>query len=226
MKVDTMNLDTKKRTTSILALVGVAAVILFFVGLVTDHFLLRMVTKPVPVLCLALWVYLGQRGRYSTFITGGLVFSALGDILLEYSEQTFLPGVLAFLFAHIFYIGAFLSRTRTLKLSYAVPFAVWGLLVYVLLFSNLGGMTAPVALYVVVICTMMWRAATQIGTKEASLADERAGALGAVSFGLSDTLIALNRWYTPIPQVKYFIMVLYWLGQLGIGLSTRRQTKG
>lgn len=219
-----MNPNTKG-TTRILTLVGGAAAIIFFIGLIMDSFVVRMITKPVPVLCLALWVYLGKRGRYGTLITGGLVFSALGDILLEYSEHTFLAGVFAFLLAHILYTGAFLRRTRSLKLLYAVPFAVWGLVVYVLLHSNLGSMAAPVALYVIVICTMMWRAAAQIGTGVASPSDERAGALGATSFGLSDTLIALNRWYVPLPQARYLIMVLYWLGQLGIGLSTRLRVK-
>lgn len=218
-----MNPDTKKGTTRVLTLVGVAAVIIFFIGLIIDQPLLRMITKPLPVLCLAVWVYLGQRGRYGTLVAVGLVLSAVGDVLLEYGDQTFLAGVMAFLFAHIFYTGAFCSRNRTLKLVYAVPFAVWGFLVYALLFSHLGAMAVPVALYVIVICTMMWRAAAQMGTGEASFSDERAGALGAVSFGLSDTLIALDRWYAPIPYARYVIMALYWLGQFGIGLSTRRK---
>ena len=209
--------------TKILILLSLAAVVTFFIGLYLDHFALRMVAKPVPVLCIALWVYRGKRGRYGNLITGGLVLSAVGDLLLEWGEQTFLAGVLAFLFAHIFYTGAFFERTRAFKPVYAVPFAVWGILVYAVLLPNLGDMTIPVALYVAVICTMMWRAAAQTETKEASRADARAGALGAVSFGLSDTLIALNRWYQPMPEVRYLIIALYWLGQLGIGISTRRR---
>lgn len=215
-----MNSGTKE--TKVLTLVGVAAAALFFYGLIVDNFSLRMVTKPLPVLCLAVWVYF-KKERYSTLITGGLVFSAVGDVLLEYSEQTFLAGVMAFLLAHIFYTGAFIHRNRTLKLGYAIPFAVWGFFVFVLLFKNLGSMTVPVGFYIVVICTMMWRAAAQMGTHNSSLFYERAGALGAVSFGLSDTLIALNRWCTPLPHVRYAIMVLYWLGQLGIALSARRK---
>jgi uncharacterized membrane protein YhhN len=213
-----MNTGTKE--TKVLALVGVAAVALFFYGLIVDNYVLRMVTKPLPVLCLAVWVYF-KNGRYRTLITGGLVFSSVGDILLEYSEQTFLPGVMAFLLAHIFYTGAFIHRNRTLTLGYAIPFAVWGFFVFVFSAENLGSMTVPVGFYIVIICTMMWRAAAQMGTVDSSLLYERAGAVGAVSFGLSDTLIALNRWYTPLPYVRYAIMVFYWLGQLGIALSTK-----
>ena len=222
-----MNLQgSKNRTiTKFLTLIGLAAVVIFFVGLLLDTFWLRMVTKPLPVLCIALWIYLGKRGRYGTLVTGGLLLSACGDILLEWGEQTFLLGVLAFLFAHILYISAFVTRERALKPVYMLPFTVWGLLVYMLLAPNLGDMTAPVALYIVVICTMMWRAVAQVGTKDASRSDALAGAGGAVSFGLSDTLIALNRWYVPIPEARYLIMVLYWVGQLGIGLSTRRRAE-
>lgn len=211
--------------TKFLILISLATVVIFFVGLSLETFWLRMVTKPLPVLCIALWVYLGKRGRYGILVTGGLLLSACGDILLEWGEQTFLAGVLAFLFAHILYIGAFLTRERTLKPVYMLPFAVWGLLVYMLLAPHLGDMTAPVTLYIVVICTMMWRAVAQVGTEDASRSDALAGAGGAVSFGLSDTLIALNRWYAPVPEARYLIMVLYWLGQLGIGLSTRLRAK-
>ena len=211
--------------TVLLALVGLAAVVLFFVGLVTDTYWLRMVTKPIPVLSIALWVYTGERGRYSTLVTGGLLLSVIGDIMLEWGEKTFLVGVLAFLFAHIFYIGAFFTRERALKPGYALPFVVWGVFIFALVYSNLGGMVLPVGIYIFVICVMMWRASAQIQTEEVSQRNARAGAVGAVLFGLSDTLIAVNRWYAPMPELRYLNIALYWLGQLGIGLSTRRKVE-
>ena len=38
-------------------------------------------------------------------------------------------------------------------------------------------------------------------------------------FGLSDSLIALTRFGSPIEGSRYAIMALYWLGQLGITRS-------
>jgi alkenylglycerophosphocholine/alkenylglycerophosphoethanolamine hydrolase len=215
---------TKTYPRRILAYVGVAAAITFFIGLLLDNYSLRLIVKPVPVLCMVLWIYLGKRDRFSTLVAIGLVFSAFGDILLEYSDSTFLAGVLAFLMGHILYTGAFFSRTRTLKLVYAVPFGVWGIVVFALLVGNLNSMTIPVGVYIAVICTMMWRAAAHMGTEITAPFNEKAGAAGAVSFGLSDTLLALNRWYvlTPIPEMRYLIIVLYWLGQFGITLSTQQ----
>ncbi|MGD2246995.1 MAG: lysoplasmalogenase [Candidatus Methanofastidiosia archaeon] len=218
---------TKPYPKRILAYVGVAAAIVFFIGLVVDNYSLRLIVKPVPVLCMALWVYLGERNRFGTLIAIGLVFSACGDIFLELNDSTFLAGVLAFLLCQILYISAFLSRTRAPKVLYTVPFAVWGVIVFALLRGTLNAMTVPVGIYIAVICTMMWRAAAHMGTGVVAPFNEKAGAAGAVSFGLSDTLLALNRWYVlaPLPLMRYLIIVLYWLGQLGITLSTKIDKK-
>ncbi|MBU7016098.1 MAG: lysoplasmalogenase [Theionarchaea archaeon] len=221
-----MNLDTRMQIfTKFLVFVSLAAVVIFFVGVSKDSFVLRMISKPLPVLCIAVWVYRGKKGRYNAFICGGLLLSVLGDIFLEWGDHTFLAGVLAFLFAQVLYIGAFINRSRDIKPLYALPFAVWGCIIYALLFGNLDGMAIPVGLYIVIICIMMWRATAQVGTGDASRGDTLAGAAGAVSFGLSDSLLALNRWYMPMPEARYLIITLYWLGQLGIGLSTRLQKR-
>jgi uncharacterized membrane protein YhhN len=80
-------------------------------------------------------------------------------------------------------------------------------------------MALPVAVYVCVITLMMWRAAARVGSAHATVAAARAGALGAVAFGASDTLIAFDRFFEPLPAARVPIMVLYWLGQLGIAAS-------
>jgi uncharacterized membrane protein YhhN len=43
--------------------------------------------------------------------------------------------------------------------------------------------------------------------------------VGAVLFGLSDTLIAIDRFRTPFPGAPYAIIILYWAGQAGIAAS-------
>jgi uncharacterized membrane protein YhhN len=44
-------------------------------------------------------------------------------------------------------------------------------------------------------------------------------AVGAILFGLSDTLIAIERFRTPLPGAPFAIIVLYWAGQAGIAAS-------
>ena len=106
---------------------------------------------------------------------------------------------------------AFLTVTGRLAPLHALPFIVWLGLVYARIRPGLDELTVPVALYVLAIGVMMWRAAA-LGSAGA------AAAVGAVLFGLSDTLIGLDRFHAPIPGVRYPIILLYWAGQCGIAL--------
>ena len=66
---------------------------------------------------------------------------------------------------------------------------------------------------------MMWRAAARVRP------GERAGWMalaGALSFGLSDTLLALHRFRAPVPGAWYLVILTYWAGQLGIAASAVR----
>ena len=70
---------------------------------------------------------------------------------------------------------------------------------------------------------MFWRALARISRGASSAVI--AGACGAAAFAASDSLLALARFSgdsEPIPHVRYAILGLYWLGQLGITLSAPR----
>jgi len=66
---------------------------------------LRLITKPIPLL--AFLVLLRRDTSYKRFIFAGLLFSLLGDVLLEVSSDFFIYGLLAFLMVHIMYVVAF-----------------------------------------------------------------------------------------------------------------------
>ena len=202
-----------------LGLFGAAA---FLIGLWQDLYWLRLIVKPIPMACMIVWVSQASRERYARLVLAGLSFSLLGDVLLELDASLFLPGLLAFLLAQVFYIVTFMDVTRELKLLRALPFVAWGAIAYGVLLPNLGAMTAPVGAYVVVICAMMWRASACVGEGGRARPDQWAALAGAVLFALSDTLLALNRFNAPIEGARFVIIVLYWLGQLGITLSVKR----
>jgi uncharacterized membrane protein YhhN len=176
---------------------------------------LAVTTKPVPVAVLALLVTRRGGTPAARRISAGLGLSAVADLLMEAS---FLAGLVAFLGAHLLYVAAFVADTRALRLARALPFAGWGVAAYAFLRPGLGPLAVPVALYVTVICLMMWRAAARVG----DVPGASWGALGAVLFGASDTLIAFNRFHAPIAGASHAIMVLYWLGQAGIAASGLR----
>jgi uncharacterized membrane protein YhhN len=198
------------RSSLVLAVLGLLAAAVFLFG--PDLPELRLLTKPLPVLCLVAGV--GARDPLARCLQGGLLVSALGDGLLE--AGFFLPGLLAFLAAHVSYAAGFCLDTRRPALLRALPFAVWGSLIYLHLRPGLGGLAIPVLVYVLAICTMMWRAAARIGAHGPPRRDEWAGLLGAMAFAASDTLIAFDRFRTPLPHAQLPIMVLYWAGQCGI----------
>lgn len=208
-----------ERRTLLLVAVGLGAAVAYLAGLYWGLGALRVAAKPIPVLCLAIWTAT-QGGAYAAAIAAGLFASLVGDVLLELPGR-FLGGLGAFLVAHLCYTAAFCVATRELLLARATPFAAYGVLTFALLQPGLGTLALPVAVYAIAISAMMWRAAACLGRAERRAAAALALG-GAVSFALSDTLIAFDRFRSPIAGVRYPIILLYWIGQLGIALSARR----
>ena len=206
-----------------LAFLGLAAAVVFLVGVALDLYLLRNLVKPIPALALAVAVWKWGRRPDARSISVGLVLSALGDVLLEVSEATFLYGVGAFLLAHVAYIFAFVGAAPQPKIPRALAFALWGAGLVWGLRDGLqdAGLLIPVAIYSTVICVMMWRAAVRLGdgTRTGTLAFA-----GALLFGASDSLIAIDRFGdVELAGIRYAIILLYWFGQLGIAASTRSE---
>ncbi len=211
------------RRSSVLLIIGWVAALLFIVGVGKETLGLRVILKALPVTCLAVWVLITARDRYASFILAGLIFSLAGDVLLEISDDLFVPGLVAFLIGHVCYIAAFASATRRLRPIRLLIFAAWGSIAYVILLPNLGGMALPVAAYVIVICAMMWRASARVGESAPLRNDQWAAAIGAILFGLSDTLLALDRFNALLIGPTFTAIVLYWLGQFGIAWSVKRE---
>lgn len=167
------------------------------------------------------------RGRFDLILLGALLASLVGDVLLMQSDAYFIPGLVAFLVAHGFYIALFLQDSPrfpsgrallgTLGVGAAMLVWLWG------------GLTDPglkiaVPVYVGVIALM---AAQAIG-RATVLRDARAWgvAVGAVVFMLSDALIAVNRFVQPLPLAPLWILSSYYLAQCLIVHNARRSPLG
>lgn len=201
-------------------IIGLISALLYIAGAGKSSVVLSVILKSVPLLGLMVWVRLTARDRYAALILIGLLFSLVGDVLLEISADLFVPGLIAFLIGHIWYSVAFLSITRELNWPRLLPFAAWVMLAYLLLLPNLKGMAMPVAAYVIVIGAMMWRSATVL--TQPVLRWQWLALIGALLFGLSDTLLAFKKFNGLIIGPSFTIMTLYWLGQLGLALSVKR----
>ncbi|MFN2122514.1 MAG: lysoplasmalogenase [Candidatus Promineifilaceae bacterium] len=155
--------------------------------------------------------------RYKSLLIAGLIFSLVGDVLLA-TEGLFIAGVFAFLIAQIVYSTAFIQVGGFYRsILGALPFLLYGIIVFFYLSSGLGDMTVPVLLYVIVIMFMIWQALGQyLQTK-----DRRAllALIGAALFVVSDTFLAVNRFGTPIELARLYTLGTYYLAQWLFAMS-------
>ncbi len=196
---------------------GLTAAALVLFGVSADLLWLRLIAKPFILLAIIAWIW-PYKSRYQQWIIIGLIFSILGGLLLEL-PGLFLAGLIAFLLGHLAYIAAYLQCTRRLAFWRMIPFFLYGLGIYTLLWPGLGAMAIPVGIYILVICVMMWRAAACVGSEGQPTRGEWAALIGAILFALSDSLIGIVAFLNPLAWLSYPILILYWLGQWGIAYS-------
>jgi uncharacterized membrane protein YhhN len=206
----------------ILALMGAVT---FLYGLSTHAALLCLLVKPLPVLALLGWLHDAPPSDYRRWISLGLIFSLLGDVLLAWPGDLFVFGLGAFLLAHLAYLKAYLSDCKRLAvLPLMVALALGAVLLGLLISHGLGPLLVPVIVYGTAISAMLWRALARLGSgvpqRSALLA-----AGGAVAFVFSDSVIGINRFVSPFNAAPYIIILSYWLGQWGIAASAFSQTQ-
>ena len=200
--------------------------LLCIIEIATEYFqtdMLRYIVKPTLMIMLAFYFYLESKPDISSFakkILAALVFSWGGDVFLMF-QGYFLPGLISFLIAHVFYILAFTEnvhraseRRSTMNIILlALPFLFFSTVLFSFLLPNLGEMMIPVGVYTSVITVMGISAAIRpnsVGKESYALVLS-----GAVIFMLSDSTIALNKFIYngELPYARVVIMVTYLLAQ-------------
>ena len=183
-------------------------------GLVEWH----QVFKPLAMVLVIAFVVLRWRRKQRPLAFEGWLLAALGlslagDVLLMLPGR-FIPGLVAFLLAHLCFIALFrqgvgwMPRPRALLATLAV-----GAAMYAVLFPSLGPvLRVAVGVYVAVIATM---AAQAIG-RAAVLRNPAAMAVaaGSLLFMLSDALLAINRFSMPLPLAPLWVLATYYGAQL------------
>lgn len=128
-------------------------------------------------------------------------------------------GLLFFLIAHVFYIVYFFEKPIH-PVAY-LPFAAFvAILLYILLPEIPGDLKLPVTAYALVIGTMVGAAWSKCLNGNKWDSNKLMGAMGALIFVVSDTIIALNKFYFPFNSAKTWVMITYYLGQTLIAAST------
>ena len=150
--------------------------------------------------------------KYKFVIIAGLLFSMAGDIFLMLPVDLFIAGLVSFLIAQLIYTYAFRSgRPFRFKLLAILPFALYGVIIFVFLFPGLNGMMVPVAAYILVILVMAWQAWDQWDDKQAKWA--LLAFVGAVLFVISDTILAYNKFREPFLAARALTLITYFSAQ-------------
>ncbi|WP_191859055.1 lysoplasmalogenase [Hanstruepera ponticola] len=185
--------------------------------------------KPALLISLILFYWYHCKSisqKFKTITLGALVFSLLGDILLMFVNESphfFTAGLASFLLAHILYILVFLKVRDSNKKPWLFTgvLLVYGGCLFYIIKSNLGAMLLPVFFYMLVILTM----ATSAFLRQSSLGKVSYNfvLIGAILFLISDSLLAINKFYTPLAYSNFSIMFTYAFAQLFIVFGLLKQ---
>ena len=185
-------------------------------GLPEVHLIFKPFTLVIAIIFVAhRAVFNGATGRLNTLLSAALVFSLAGDVFLMLPGDYFIPGLASFLVAHCFYIAmlrqgqAWFPNRKAL-----VGLLGIGALMYAIVFNGLCDpiLRVAVAAYVTVISLMTAQA---IG--RATVLDDAASkwvAVGACVFMVSDSLIAIHKFVTPITLSSLWILATYYCAQM------------
>ena len=184
-----------------------------------------------PLILITLIIFFLSQGNHLGFKTKivmllALVFSLCGDVLLMFVDSSpnfFIGGLVAFLLAHIMYILVFLKERGNNKISF--PFALVVIIyasgLFYLLKDSLGVMLIPVITYMLVILSMALTASLR---KENVLKlSYNLVFVGALFFMVSDSVLAVNKFYRPFDLSGILIMSTYAIAQYLIVIGILKQ---
>ena len=190
---------------------------------------IHVIAKPLILLSLIFFFinqgkHLSSKTKVMTLLA--LLFSLAGDILLMFTDISasfFLSGLVAFLLAHIMYIMVFLDKKNSKKIAliFITVLLIYAIGIFYLLKDGLGDMLIPVIVYMLVILTMILTSTMRKGN--VSNKSYNLVFLGAFFFVISDSFLAINKFYQPVPLSKIIIMSTYSLAQYLIVLGLLKQ---
>ena len=204
-----------KMTTIILTILAIISALIHmwaeYQGPAIQIYIFKLLTMGFIVLIAVLAKSPPSR-RYKIAIIAGLLFSLVGDFFLMLPVDLFIAGLVSFLVAQLIYTYAF-SAGRPFRFTFLtiLPFAIYGILIFVILSPGLNDMALPVAAYIVVILTMArqaWNQWDQVRRRWALLAF-----IGAVLFVVSDSILALNRFGEPFLAARALTLSTYYSAQ-------------
>ena len=195
--------------------------ILYLIVLFTGHENLDLYLKPALIPLLGFGVYFHPKFLSRRILLNALIFSWIGDVILifaDIAEIYFILGLVSFLIAHITYCVLFnkqiIGEMQINKVLFglgSLVIAFYLTAIILVLMPNLGDLKIPVIVYAAVISTML------LFAFNGYLIWKKPGALyiflGAITFVISDSILAFDKFHAPIEKSSFFIMLTYLVAQ-------------
>lgn len=185
---------------------------------------LEYFVKPWLMVWIAAWFMINRKGnRDLAFIIGAFFFSWVGDMFLMVAnliDVLFYAGVGGFFVAQLFYIRTFLGGRNNevpagfifRKPLWVLPFVVYLALILFIISGGMHGvMVSVIVVYALSLVTMSMAALNRKG--QVNRLSFRLTFAGSVLFVLSDSMIAINKFYLEFPRASFLIMLTYFTAQ-------------
>ena len=191
---------------------------------------LEYVCKPAAMLAVLIGAWVGTRGSHDVwqvrFFLPGFALSLAGDVFLMLRKRRFfLPGLIAFLLAHICYVIGFNSTLPPgPSLLVLIPVAVIGAILFRGLAQGLRKqdqerMLAPVAAYSLVLSGTLFSAWTTFFRPDWGALRALSAVIGASLFFASDAMLAWDRFVRSFPRARLWVHMTYHMGQIALAVS-------
>ncbi|MBK0027493.1 lysoplasmalogenase [Stenotrophomonas sp. S48] len=163
---------------------------------------------------------------YRRAVLAGMGLSCLGDIALMLPVDAFVPGLVAFLLAHLCYIAAFRDGVHAGRglLAAALLLGAFAIGNVLALWPHLPvPLRIPVLAYVAVLASMAVLALARYWQRPLKQAGSaRWAAVGGVLFVSSDSLLAWDRFGGGLPLAGLLVLGTYYGAQYAIARSVAR----
>lgn len=209
-------------TTRILVTVSIGTALLFWLLQGLRPYPGSLPLKLLPLLLLLPGLWSARRAPAARLVFCALCAHMAGDAVLEWDRSRMLLAIGPFLVGHALTAAAWWRLRQpanaSVRLRQGALLAGGLALLFVLLPHLHGVLPYAVPVYVTVLLGMAWLA-QQSGQPWI--------ALGAISYVISDALIAVSNFVAPLPQELYLTWPTYYLAQLLMtqGLLLRLQTR-
>ena len=211
-----------------LLLITLTIALLDWVAVIKKWKMVEYVAKPGVMIFLLMWLWTSTGFSNGLIWFGlGIFFSLWGDIFLMLEREQFILGLISFLLTHVAYLIGLNLIQPPINLASSILviiILIIGIQIYQRISNGLSrsgnkALKIPVLIYTCVIGLMLLSALLTLVRVEWESCPALLVSSGALLFFISDTLLAWNKFVTPLRHGPIIVIMTYHIGQICITLG-------